>query len=455
MSAPAVSRSRRGALLALGLICAAPLAAQQRPRERALSLVAALRLARDNSPELRGARAAADAAAGLVRQAGAFANPVLSYSRERTSRGAQTNAQNITQLEQQLELGGQRGARREAAQRRRDVAEAQVQLVRHRLDIDVVRTFALAIAATERARLADQFTAVFTEAQRVSDQRFAAGDISGYAARRLRLEAARFAALRATAALEHRSARTALAALLGRAVSSPDSLVLADDLPALTSVLSRAVPSTDLPLDSLTKIAIASRPDIRAARFDATATEAEARLAARSRLPVPVLSAGQKNERVADGQSSLTGFTGYVAGFAIPLPLFDRRAGAIAAAQADVRVSTAAVDAAVRRATREVADAVDALRSVDAQRIALSPYMGDEARRALTAVQVSYTEGEISLVEWLDAVRAYQDAQSTYTTLLAEVVVRHAALAQVLGISLLTDSPQDGSDAAAAPSRKD
>lgn len=449
-----MSRCRCGALLGLALACAAPLAAQDRPRESELTLVAALRLARDNSPELRSARAAADAAAGLVRQAGAFANPVLSYGRERTSRGNQTNAQNITQLEQPLELGGQRGARRDAAQRRGDAAEAQVQLVRHRLDADVVRTFALAIAATERARLADRFTTVFAEAQRVSDQRFAAGDISGYAARRLRLEAARFAALRAAAALEQRSARTAFATLLGRTASSPDSLVLADDLPALTSQLSRAVPSMNAPLDSFTKIAIALRPDIRAARSDAAATDAEARLTSRARLPVPVLSLGQKNERVADGQSSLTGFTGYVAGFAIVLPLFDRRAGAIAAARADVRVSSAAVDAVVRRATREVADAVDALRSVEAQRSVLAPYMGDEARRALTAVQASYTEGEISLVEWLDAVRAYQDAQSTYTTLLAEVVVRHAALAQALGISLFTDSPQDGSDAAAAPSRK-
>ncbi len=379
---------------------------------------------------------------------------MLSFGREQTSRGNQTNAQNITQLEQPLEFNGVRGARRDVAQHRRELATAQVQLVQQRLDRDVARSFAAVIAASERARLANEFTAVFSEAQRVSDARFAAGDISGYAARRLRLEAARFAAVRAASALEQRNAQTALGALLGRAAPDREPLVLADSLPAVMALLTRALPVANESPDSLTRVAISNRPDIRTARLDAAASEAEARVVSRSRLPVPVLSAGQKNERVADGVSSLTGFTGYVAGFSIPLPLFDRRAGELAAAQADIRVRTAAAEAVLRNATREVIDAVDALRSVEAQRNALAPFLGDEARRALSAVQTSYAEGEISLLEWLDAVRAYQEAQTTYINLQAEVAVRHATLAQVLGVSLLAPSSQDGTDAAASPARR-
>jgi len=83
-----------------------------------------------------------------------------------------------------------------------------------------------------------------------------------------------------------------------------------------------------------------------------------------------------------------------------------------------------------------VADAAGALAAAEAQVAALAPHVGEEARVAVRAVQVSYAEGEITLVEWLDAVRAYQDAESTFATLQAEVAVRRAALARAVGVSL-------------------
>lgn len=425
----------------------ASLANAQQPLRLSDALVTARRV----SPELRGALDAIAAAAGLERQAAAFTNPVLSYGREQTSRAGQSNAQNILQLEQPLELGGLRGARRDAARARRMVAEAHLVQLRARLDADVARAFAVAVASTQRARLADQFAAVVSEAQRVSDQRLAAGDISGYAARRLRLEAARFAALRATAALEQRSARVRLALLLGHVASTSDSLRLPNDITDLAAALTRVTPGDDVSLDSLIRVAGAERAEVRIARSESAASLADARVAARSRIPVPVLSAGHKDERVSSAQGSTGGFNGYVAGIAIPLAVFDRRAGAVAAADATARGAATTVDATMRRVTQEVVNAVDALRSVEVQRSLLAPYMGDDARRALDAVQASYAEGELSLIEWLDALRAYQDAQSTYATLLAEMAVRRVTLMQALGLPLLADTRAPGSDAAAAP----
>lgn len=411
-------------------------------------------VARTASPELRGAREAVLAAAGLERQAVAFANPVLNYGREQTSRGGQTNSQDILQLEQPLEPFGLRAARREAARSRREAAEAQLVQMRTRVDADVARAYAFAVAADQRAHLATQFATVVTEAQRVSDQRLAAGDVSGYAARRLRLEAARFAAVRAAAMLEQRHARVVLASMLGRPPAAADSLVLPDDLSDATTLLTNLIPREDVTLDSLIRLAGARRADVRAVQLEAAGRRADARVVARSRFPVPVLSAGYKGERVAGGPVSTGGFSGFVAGVSVPLPLFDRRAGAVGAADATARVSDATVDALMRRVAEDVANAVDAMRGAEAQRRTLAPHMGDDARIALVAVQASYTEGEISLVEWLDAVRAYQDAQSSYATLLAEVTVRRATLAQALGLPLLPDTRAPGTDAAAAPIRK-
>jgi CheY-like chemotaxis protein len=67
------------------------------------------------SPEIAAARAAVGAAEGRRRQAEAFPNPVASYSREQTSDKGAKNAQEIIAVEQQLEIGGQRRARRAAA----------------------------------------------------------------------------------------------------------------------------------------------------------------------------------------------------------------------------------------------------------------------------------------------------------------------------------------------------
>ncbi|MFP5354318.1 MAG: TolC family protein [Gemmatimonadota bacterium] len=403
-----------------------------------LTLGAAQDAARRASPELHAAREGVAAAAARERQAGAFPNPTFAYGREQTSRAGQTNAQDIVQLEQPIEIGRQRGARREAARLRREAAEARLAATTAQLDFEVTRAFALAVAADRRARLAGQTTEAFTEAQRVSDRRLAAGDVSGYVARRLRLESARFAAVRAAAALDRRSTRIALAALMGIGASGADTLVLPDELAALPG------DSAVTALDSLLARAERSRGELRAAALDAEAASADASVVRREWTPTPTLSAGYKGERVADPvRGSLTGFTGIVAGLSLPLPLFDRRSGAMDAADADARRVHAEGAVVRRRVAREVADALAGLLAAEAQRAALAPHLGEGARVAVRAVQASYAEGEITLVEWLDAIRAYQDAESTYVSLQAEVAIRRAALARAVGAPLTLTASDD------------
>ena len=415
----------RGALVA-ALVFAPKIAYAQ------LNLAEAQAAARRSSPELRAAREAAAAAAARERQAGAFLNPTLAYGREQTSRSGQTSAQDIAQLEQPLEIGGQRSARRDAARVRREAADARLVAATAQLEFDVARAFAFAVAAEGRSRLAEQAAGAFTEAQRVSERRLAAGDVSGYVARRLRLEVARYAALRAAAALERRNRRVALATLLGRPVRDADSL----SLPAVLRVDSAVVAPA---LDVVLAQAQQNRADVRAAALDAEASAAEARLVARERTPTPTLSAGYKRESITDslGGSSAR-FGGFVAGVSLPLPLFDRRHAAAQAAGAEARRIEAEAEVVRRRATREVTEALDALRAAEAQRAALAPHLGEGTRTAMRAVQTSYAEGEITLAEWLDAVRAYQDAESAYLTLQADVAVARAALERAAGTPLFT-----------------
>lgn len=391
-----------------------------------LSLEQSRALARAASPDLRAAQAAVEAARGRELQAGAIENPSLSYSTERTSGGGQSNSQQIAGVEQRLEIGGQRGARRSAATSRRRAAEARLAGARALVDFEVTRAYAQVIAADRRARLARQASAAFTEAGRVSARRLAAGDISGYTDRRLRLEAARYAALQAEAALASRSARIALSSLISPTADSirEVAFVLSDSVPA-------AIPQFDVA--ALSAIALRNRADYLTTSLEAEALAAEARLAFRERIPSPVFSAGYKTEKSAGISESLNGFA---AGLSFPIPLFDRRAGAIQAAEAENRRAVAETEIVRRRIAREVAEAYDALRAVEEQRALLAPQLGASAAAALRSAQVAYSEGEIPLLEWLDAVRAYHEAESAYSNLLAEFLNRRATLERVVASPL-------------------
>lgn len=400
---------------------------QQSPRP--LTLEDARVTARRLSPELAAARAALDAASARARQAGALTNPTLSYSYEQTSAGGQRNSQSIAALEQPLELTGVRGARHDATRLRREAAEADLRAVERQVAFDVTRGYALAQAADERMMLADRAAGAFDRAQQVTGARLAAGDVSGYEARRIRLEGARYAALRAEAALARRTAYVTLAVMVG---APPDSLVLRplaplESLSAVAAVVGR---------DSIVALALGRRPELLAAERQAAAALADARAAGRERIPVPVASAGWKTERTATGGARLDGF---VAGVSLPLPFWDRRGGAVAAADADARRRAAEVDIVRRRVVREAEEAFAALRAAEQELSRLSPALGPEATAALKAAETAYSEGEISLVEWLDAVRAYYEAESIFATLRAELHVRRAALVRATGDTLLED----------------
>lgn len=394
----------------------------------ALSLEQARQQARRASPELSAAREAVTAAAARERQAGAFLNPTLAYQREQTSGDGQTNSQNIASVDQPIELGGIRRARVDVARLRREVAEARVAAAEAQLDFDVTRAYALAVAADRRATLAQEAASAFASATSVSRTRLVEGDVSGYSHRRIQLEAARYAGLLAEASLTRRTARLALATFLAASVDS----LRGADLLLQDSVADVSVAIAD---DSLLSLAARHRAELRTATLEAEVAAAEGRLTARERMPVPTLSAGLKTEQAVGGD-----FNGFVASVSLPLAIWDRRRGAIAAADAEGRRRVAEAESVRRRIAREVADAAAAFRAVDEQLTLLRPLLGSESQTALRAAQVAYTEGEISLVEWLDAVRAYQEAEGTLATLRAESLIRRAALERAVGVPLSRDS---------------
>jgi cobalt-zinc-cadmium efflux system outer membrane protein len=318
---------------------------------------------------------------------------------------------------------------------------ARLDAVAAQLDYETTRAYALALAADRRATLAEQATNAFAQARGVTERRLAAGDVSGYAHRRIRLEAARYAGVRAEAMLARRAARVALATLVS---ASADSIAASDFVLVDSLALPNELTMKSASVDSLIGLAFRSRADLKALDLDASTATAEARLTARERISQPALSVGFKNERIAGTSEQASGFA---AGLSLPLPLWDRRAGAIAAADGESRRRLAEADALRRRIAREVIEARDGYTAVATQLELLAPELGGETRTAMRAVQVAYSEGEATVVEWLDAVRAYQEAESSFATLHAEIMIRRAALERAVGANLSSTTNRRGGDA--------
>ncbi len=401
------------------------------------TLADVLERARRSNPSIRRAAAAVDAAVALERQVSRFENPVLSYAREQTSRGAQRNAQDIVQVAGGVDVGGIRRARAAAAAAHTRVARFERERTEHLVLGHAVRAFGAAAFAARRVALADSAAAALTEAVRIATVRLDAGDASPYEVHRLRLELARAVATQIEARAQRDSASAALRSI--QALGPSGSVILDDSLGVTAILVAARQRATRDSTTALVERSVTQRPDLRAAAAALERATASERVDAREGFPVPQLSVGVKREQVADPlQGSIGGFRGVVAGVALPLPIFDRRRDAVVAARAEVERADLARAAIERDVSNEVTLARAAWRAVDDQRAALAPLVGLSAEQARRAITVAFAEGESSVVEWLDGLRAYLDAEHTYAKLAAELLARSADLLIALG-----ESPAD------------
>ena len=137
-----------------------------------------------------------------------------------------------------------------------------------------------------------------------------------------------------------------------------------------------------------------------AARLDGVAN---VRLVKASVLSGTNLTGGFK--RQADGMD------GVFLGLEIPLPIADRRSGAVDAAQAEIKVAESEVDLLRRAIARQVLLASSRLQIAQRQLEFLGPTGVDEAGEILSLARLSFAEGEMRAFDLLDAARAYIEAR--------------------------------------------
>ncbi|MDT8369947.1 MAG: TolC family protein [Longimicrobiales bacterium] len=414
---PPSPQPRARILLALALLLA-PVAVRgqvtiQEPRT--ISLEEALELFAKNNLELRLARADAAEAAGVARQAGAYPNPTISGSRESLGDDGEDYSESYVNLSQRLEWPAARSARRSAADRAAEAARARLAGDSARLAFEVKEAYTRAARAERAEAVLARVTEVFRTGDRNAAERWDAGDLSLYDRRRIGVELTRYETRLAEAALEAASARRRLALLIdpeGETIEFSPTDVLTELPPAVTA--ERAL-----------ETAASRRRELAVAEAEVASAQAAANAARSERIPDLTATLGYK--RQSDG------FSGAVLGLALPLPLWDRRGGAVEAA--DARLHEAASRAGLTRRTVEndVRRALEVYRSLARRAERLAGPGTREAEDLLEIAQVAYAEGEMELLDLLDAAEALMDARLAETRLRAELWTSYHDLERAVG----------------------
>jgi cobalt-zinc-cadmium efflux system outer membrane protein len=297
-----------------------------------------------------------------------------------------------------LPLGGGRSARLRAARSDETAAEAGVALAALEMRRDLTVAYAEAVAADRLAGIARERAALGAGTRDAVAKRHAAGLESDLQRARVEVE---------TAAMQAEARRAAAAALAHRralAAHWREETVTAP----LDESWFDAAPRPVGPVDASVADAVSvdAHPLLRVAR--ARIEQAKALLESARGARYGGLEATAGTRRYKD---SPDGDRAWVLGLAMPLPLWDRNEAGIAEARAALQA--AELDA--ERATRDIASGRESARAdLDAARLEVEALEASGVPSAAAAAQLSaqgYEAGRLSLLERLDAERAWVQAR--------------------------------------------
>jgi cobalt-zinc-cadmium efflux system outer membrane protein len=383
-----------------------------------LTLPILLRLVAERSPRLAVEQVAIDSAEAERITAGARPNPTVSYGRFTASGGAGTllegnRQQQTTTLDLPLLIGGQRGARIEAAEQGMLAARARVGLAGNELALRAADLFVGLQAAQEKAAMLEESVAEIERVATIVSGRLQSGAASRYELTRVEVELAGVNARLAGARAELAEKSAGLASLLGAPGWRPTAIGTA--APAGLS---------NSPTEWRESLMLRN-PQIVAARREEEFAQAALKRSERERWPVPVLSVGRT------GTGDLIGSANFV-GLSTEIPLSDAWRGLMAKAAADLRAAQRRREAIESEADVELRRLVDALAQ---RRAALDRFQRNVGERIPALKQMAedaYRLGRGSLLELIDAARSRLDARLT------EVDLRAATVGQELQILGLT-----------------
>lgn len=388
-----------------------PAASAQELGTPTISLPEALELAIERNPGLKAFAARSRAADARRTDAGRLANPDLALSAENL--GITSRAETSVTLSQPLDIGGDRGARRDLADALALQASYELRGAERALLAETAERFFDVWELQERARHLAQGVSLADTAISAAAARFLAG--AAPEVERLRAEgqkAARAAeARRATSQLE---AARRLLALQWLSTPAVDSV-------SLPTPDGWSIPSVDSLLASL-----ASHPQQLAAAAAIAVEEARFREARAARVPDLSVQAGVK--RLEETRS-----LGVVLGLSLALPMWNAGASATIAAEAERDAAQADRDAArtalVAEVERTSARLTGALSFLTTLRLEVAP----KARETLALIETGYRAGRFSYLDLAGAQQSLIETELATTDAATEAWRARAELSRLGG----------------------
>ena len=152
---------------------------------------------------------------------------------------------------------------------------------------------------------------------------------------------------------------------------------------------------------SILEYALQNRSDLKQAEQLVTANDLQYTVERRERFPDLNLDFGYKSQS--------NGSEGFVIGGSLKLPIFNQNKGNVIRTQAQARSSAIELELKISTIKNEVIAAYQRVSLLQEQWKELQTFSSNTSM--LETARISYKEGEYSLLELLDAIEAYVDAQ--------------------------------------------
>jgi cobalt-zinc-cadmium efflux system outer membrane protein len=336
-------------------------------------------------------------------------NPVLSVSGDHLDvLGTGFNEINVggpteisSRVDFPIERGGKRKLRVATANYAKEIAEARLLDAIRKLKLDVTLESIQVIQAKANLALAVDNLRTFEELVQTNTVRVNAGSISPLDLTRSQVAMLQFRSSVKRAQLALLTTKTRLQNILGRRTPVDDFDVLGD--------LKVPLHTFGLELDSLQSAALDARPDIRALDLDQARSQSELRLQLAQAKVDYALGTEYRRQQGVNGKSNTLGLF-----FSVPLPVFNRNQGEIARVQAEQEQLRRQIQALKAQVHTEVKTAFQEFRSARELVESIENDLLKPAEQARDTSAYVYRSGASSLIEFLDAQRAFNETMQSY-----------------------------------------
>jgi len=387
---------------------------------QSLTMDQALEAAFSNNPELAAAQWDIGIAQGDLQQAGLMPNPQVSWEAEDTRRNSRTTT---VLINQQIELGGKRGARVDVASRNQDAVGIELERKRNVLRADVIQAFSSSSTAQQRVLLARQSLELAERGLRVAQGRIKSGKTSPVEGTRAEVQLSEVRLELRRAERDEASALQQLALVMGAPL--PVFLVVGDSSRSMP-----AVPDPLLLLDRIDRTA-----ELRLAALQIDQREASLELERAQRIPDLTVSVGSQYDALERERVN-------VVGLSMPIPLFNRNQGNVLAAARRTDQARDLRNASELRLRTEIQTTLDQWRTANTEVASFNQTILPAAQSAVDTATRGFEMGKFNFLDVLDAQRTLISARTQYIQAITEATNAWVRIERIFGdIAPITRTP--------------